>query len=69
MDMTADQLKRKRRDLGLTQVELAKRLGVTRLTVVRWETGVHKIPYATGELIKQMRETGRPRRVRQTGGT
>ena len=38
MDL-ADNLKRLRTDAGLTQSELAKKVGVTRATVTQWETG------------------------------
>ncbi len=39
-----DKLRSLRRQLGMTQRELAKRLGVTRITVARWETGVYIVP-------------------------
>ena len=38
MDL-ADNIKRLRTDAGLTQSELAKKVGVTRATVTQWETG------------------------------
>ena len=41
--MTADDLRRKREQLGLTQEELAKHLGVKRLSVIRWENGQTEI--------------------------
>lgn len=34
----AENLKRKRKELGLSQDELAKRIGVSRPTVTAWET-------------------------------
>lgn len=37
--MTADELRRRRERLRLTQQELADRLGVHRVTVNRWENG------------------------------
>ena len=37
--MTGAQLRRRRSQLGLTQVQLADRLGVTSNTVARWERG------------------------------
>ena len=40
--MKADEIKRLRTGLKLTQVEFAKRLGVGRVTLVRWETGVQE---------------------------
>lgn len=42
--MTGLELKEWRRKLGLTQEDLARRLGVIRLTVARWETGTRAIP-------------------------
>ncbi len=44
MAMDAASLKRRRKRLGLTQAELAKRMGVTWNTVARWETGQRKVP-------------------------
>jgi len=41
--MKAEDLKRKREQLGLTQEELAKYLGVKRLSVIRWENGQTEI--------------------------
>jgi transcriptional regulator with XRE-family HTH domain len=45
--LTGAELKRIRLRLGLTQTELARELGVTRNSVTRWETGVHKVPPMT----------------------
>ena len=42
--MDAVALKRRRKRLGLTQAELAKRMGVTWNTVARWETAQRKVP-------------------------
>jgi transcriptional regulator with XRE-family HTH domain len=42
--MTGLELKEWRRKRGLTQDDLARRLGVIRLTVARWETGTRAIP-------------------------
>ncbi len=42
--MTGQELKEWRRKWGLTQEGLARRLGVIRLTVARWETGTRAIP-------------------------
>jgi transcriptional regulator with XRE-family HTH domain len=42
--MTGQKLKEWRRKRGLTQEDLARRLGVIRLTVARWETGTRAIP-------------------------
>ncbi len=42
--MTGMELKEWRQMMGLTQDDLARRLGVIRLTVARWETGTRSIP-------------------------
>ena len=42
--MTPQQLKKQRRELQLTQAELAKALSVSRNTVVSWEAGMHRLP-------------------------
>lgn len=42
--MTGRELKAARKKLGLTQGELAKAVGVQRVTVARWEAGLRKIP-------------------------
>lgn len=39
MNELGNKISRKRKDLGLTQIELAERLSVTRQTVSRWEAG------------------------------
>ncbi len=39
--MTKSDVRRLRKALGLTQDELARRIGVTHATVNRWENGVH----------------------------
>ena len=38
--MIADRIKQLREQLGLTQSELAKRLGITRSSVNAWEQGI-----------------------------
>jgi transcriptional regulator with XRE-family HTH domain len=42
--MTGKDLKEWRKRWGLSQAALAKRLGVIRLTVTRWESGTRPIP-------------------------
>lgn len=45
--MTADELRDARRQLGLGQRDLARRLGVPHTTLWRWETGKHPIQHPT----------------------
>jgi DNA-binding XRE family transcriptional regulator len=42
---TPGELKQARARLGFTQEQLASELGVSRVSVVRWETGTYKIPF------------------------
>lgn len=43
--MTPDELRDARIALGLTQQQLAEKLGVATLTIRNWERGVHRIPH------------------------
>ena len=42
--MEKDTFRRKRKGLGLTQEQLAKRLDITRMTIIRYESGESPIP-------------------------
>ena len=44
--MDKDAFRRKREHLGLTQEEIAKRLGKNRLTIIRYESGHTPVPKA-----------------------
>jgi len=59
--MMAGQFKRIREDTGLTQAEIAKVLGVDRVTVARWETGTRRIPEMAARLLALIRKE-RPKR-------
>lgn len=48
-----EQIARLRKRAGLTQAALAKKLGVTRLTVSRWETGARRLTADTLERIAE----------------
>ena len=50
--MTKDEVKQLRAKLGLTQQELADKLGVTQTSVARWEMGMHQIEEPTARLLK-----------------
>lgn len=54
--MTPAQLKTIRRRLGLSQAALAKKLGVARNTVTRWEMGQHRLPPMAAHLIRRIAE-------------
>jgi len=63
--VTGAEVRRRRARLRLTQAALADRLGVTRVTVARWETGVYAIPEPTARLLQRIgKEAGRARRSR-----
>lgn len=55
--MTPEQLKSIRERLGLTQAQLAQRMGVERNTINRWEMGLNRIPRMAQLLLAQL--TGR----------
>jgi len=50
--MVGSEVREIRDILGLTQEELAARLKVKRLTIVRWEKSIKPIPFAPSILIK-----------------
>lgn len=54
--MEKEELKRIRLDLGLTQVDLAQLLDVSRITYVRWENGENRIPGMTRLALKAVRQ-------------
>ena len=66
--MTGDELRRLRRRLGLTQVQLAERLGVTSTSVARWERGERAISEPVARLVRLLGEmSGKPTRKRRGG--
>jgi DNA-binding XRE family transcriptional regulator len=52
--MTPTELKVARERLGLSQEQLAIALGVHRVSVVRWETGFHKVPPMLALAMKEL---------------
>jgi DNA-binding XRE family transcriptional regulator len=61
--MTGKELQAWRRKWGLTQEKLALCLGVNRITITRWETGVRPIPsflfLALEALENRIKEVGK----------
>lgn len=66
--MTPAALKRIRRELGLTQQELAALVGVGRIAVARWETGARGISEPIARLVQRIRAEARGMRARKGGG-
>ena len=60
--MEGPELKRRRAALGMTQVELAKALGVTGNTVARWERDEVRMPEPAARFIMLLRRKKRERR-------
>ena len=58
--MDGDGLKLWRKRWGITQVDLARRLGTSQVTIARWETGARKIsfllPMALETLERRIKE-------------
>jgi DNA-binding transcriptional regulator YiaG len=52
--MTPKQILKLRKDLGLTQQQLADRIGAARESVARWETGVHPPRGANLKALSEM---------------
>lgn len=64
--VTGAEVRRIRDRLKLTQAALARELGVSRVTVARWETGVYAIPEPTARLLGRIRKERREPRKRST---
>jgi repressor LexA len=59
--MDGDELRKTRQALGLSQEQLAEKLGYTRRSVIRYEDGSSPIPAVVGMALKQMANpTGLP---------
>jgi len=64
--VNGDEFRQHRRRLGLTQVQLAARLGVHPITLSRWERDrVKRIPEPAAKLIRLLKP-GRQSRSRRT---
>ena len=55
--MTGTEVRRLRRRLGLTQAQLAARLGVHKLTVSRWERGQVRVTEPMSRLLRLLAAT------------
>lgn len=66
--MTPTAVKRIRKALGLTQEQLAKVLGVDRVTVARWELGLRAIPEPTARLVRLLHAGARGKATRKGRG-
>ena len=60
--MTCKQIRAIRDRLGLTQTELAERVGVARNTVTRWESGTLGIKESAARLLRMLAEQSGDRR-------
>lgn len=54
--MTPKQLRALRKRLGLTQGQLAAKIGVREHTVYRWEAGIHPIMPHTEAVIRMVQK-------------
>jgi DNA-binding XRE family transcriptional regulator len=53
--MTPDEFKRVRSQWGLTQQQMADRLGVSRLSIGHWESGQNRVPTVVVKLVDAYR--------------
>ncbi len=60
--VTPEKLKRIRSALRWTQEKLAAEVGVTRVSVARWETGVRGISEPVARLIRSLEKEGEARK-------
>lgn len=61
--MTGAELRKQRKNLGLTQVQLADRLGVSGNAVARWERGERRISQPVALLIELLIQSKKTRLV------
>lgn len=60
--MTATEIKKLRKTLGLTQEALAARLGVNRVTLADWERGAHSPRGLYLKALEELAEKARKRK-------
>jgi len=63
--LTPIELKEARISLGFTQEKLATELGVHRFTLLRWESGEHKVPRMLDLALKQLKREQRRLKARR----
>ena len=59
-DWNADAVRKLRSRMGLTQRQLARRLGIRQQTVSEWETGLYAPRGASVTLLRMVSEEGGP---------
>jgi DNA-binding transcriptional regulator YiaG len=63
--VTPKQIVKLRRDLGVTQEELAEMIGAFRETVARWETGKNEPRGANLKALRELQKKAKGRRSRK----
>tara|TARA_R100000329_G_scaffold47055_1_gene43881 strand:- start:1519 stop:1719 length:201 start_codon:yes stop_codon:yes gene_type:complete len=63
--MDAKKIKLERLQLGISQERMAKRLGVTRRTIINYETGATHVPDTVTKLHNCLKEKERAERERE----
>jgi len=53
--MRPAELKALRKNLGMSQAQLAEKLGIDRVTVARWESGMRNIPPMLALALKALK--------------
>ena len=62
--MTSEEVRAVRQRLKLTQAAFAERVGVERVTVARWESGLSPVNRTAAILIRLLAQRARPTRRR-----
>ena len=63
--MTGQEVRAARRRLGLTQAAFAKRVGVERVTLARWEVGLNPVNRTAAILIRLLTQQAPTRQNRR----
>ena len=63
VSMSASEVKRIRKRLGLTQCQLADRLGVTQAAIAMWETGTRVARGPAVKMLEAMSKEPKPRKL------